>query len=79
VTVEDTSPGSTVPGAGPLADLWEHTADPNNVMADQGGGTADQLTPWQCCMIRTSRFACFRNLDRFTDVTTAVVFPGTPI
>lgn len=43
---------------GHLCDLWAHSSDPNNVMTDdQGGGTADQITASQCCMIRTSRFA----------------------
>ena len=28
----------------------------DNVMTDQPGGTHDQITRWQCCMIRTSRF-----------------------
>ena len=41
---------------GHLCDLWAHSSDPNNVMTDQGGGTADQITPNQCCMISTSRF-----------------------
>lgn len=41
---------------GHLADLT-HTSDPNNVMTDQQGGTHDQLTHVQCCLIRTSRFA----------------------
>lgn len=44
---------------GHLADLWAHTSDPNNVMTDQGGGTHDQITEGQCCMIRTSRFVRF--------------------
>jgi len=41
---------------GHLADLWSHSSDPNNVMTDQSGGTHDQITQFQCCMIRTSRF-----------------------
>ena len=42
---------------GHLADLWGHSDDPNNVMTDQpGGGTHDQITRVQCCMIRSSRF-----------------------
>lgn len=44
---------------GHLCDLWSHSSDPNNVMTDQGGGTHDQITHTQCCMIRTSRFAKF--------------------
>ena len=70
VVVEDTSPGSTmVQELGHLADLWGHTSDPNNVMTDQPGGTADQITSFQCCMIRTSRFACFGNLRRIAEGT----------
>ena len=41
---------------GHLCDLWSHSSDPNNVMTDQPGGTHDQITDLQCCMIRTSRF-----------------------
>ena len=44
---------------GHLADLWGHSADPNNIMTDQPGGTHDQITDFQCCMLRTSRFARF--------------------
>lgn len=44
---------------GHLCDLWAHSSDPNNVMTDQGGGTHDQITEGQCCMIRTSRFVHF--------------------
>ena len=40
-----------------LADIWPHSSDPNNVMTDQPGGTHDQITGGQCCMLRTSRFA----------------------
>ena len=58
---------------GHLADLWAHSSDPNNVMTDQPGGTHDQITDWQCCMIRTSRFASTAGLriPDLTDVTTA--------
>jgi hypothetical protein len=43
---------------GHLADMWAHSSDPDNVMTDQTGkGTGDQVTPGQCCMFRTSRFA----------------------
>lgn len=41
---------------GHLCDLWAHSSDPNNVMTDQPGGTSDQITEHQCCIIRTSRF-----------------------
>lgn len=59
VTVDAGGDGSTVvQEIGHLADLWTHTSDPNNVMTDVGGGTHDQITTFQCCMIRTSRFSC---------------------
>lgn len=45
---------------GHLADLWPHSKDPDNVMTNLDGGTHDQLTRFQCCMIRTSRFARFK-------------------
>lgn len=49
--------------SGHLCDLWQHSSDPNNVMTDQPGGTADQITEHQCCIIRSSRFvgACFKH------------------
>jgi len=48
---------------GHLCDLWQHSSDPNNVMTDQSGGTSDQITEHQCCIIRSSRFvgACFKH------------------
>lgn len=48
---------------GHLCDLWDHSSDPNNVMTDQPGGTADQITEHQCCIIRSSRFvrACLKH------------------
>lgn len=59
VTVDAQGDGTTVvQEIGHLADLWGHSDDPNNVMTDQPGGTHDQITEWQCCMIRTSRFTC---------------------
>lgn len=58
VTVAAGGDGRTVvQEIGHLCDLWAHSEDPNNVMTDQPGGTADQITGSQCCMIRTSRFA----------------------
>lgn len=42
---------------GHLCDIWPHSDDPNNVMTDQPGGTHDQITAGQCCIIRSSRFA----------------------
>lgn len=57
VTVDADGDGTTVvQEIGHLADLWSHSSDPNNVMTDQPGGTHDQITHSQCCMIRTSRF-----------------------
>jgi hypothetical protein len=44
---------------GHLADLWSHTSDPDNIMTNTPGGTHDQITDFQCCMLRTSRFARF--------------------
>lgn len=58
VTIAANGDGTTiVQEIGHLADLWAHTSDPNNVMTDQPGGTSDQITRFQCCMIRSSRFA----------------------
>ena len=58
VTVDAQGDGTViVQEIGHLADLWGHTSDPNNVMTDQPGGTHDQITSDQCCMIRTSRFS----------------------
>lgn len=57
VTVASDGDGSTmVQEIGHLCDLWAHSSDPNNVMTDQPGGTKDQITSAQCCMMRTSRF-----------------------
>jgi hypothetical protein len=59
VTVDAGGDGGTiVQEIGHLAGLWGHSDDPNNVMTDQPGGTADQITHFQCCMIRTSQFTC---------------------
>ena len=58
VTVAAGGDGRTmVQEIGHLADLWGHSSDPDNVMTDQPGGTADQITAFQCCMLRTSRFS----------------------
>jgi hypothetical protein len=57
VTVASGGDGTVmVQEIGHLADMWAHSSDPNNVMTDQPGGTHDQITPFQCCMLRTSRF-----------------------
>jgi len=57
VTVDAEGDGTVViQEIGHLADLWGHSSDPNNVMTDQPGGTHDQITPHQCCMIRTAGF-----------------------
>jgi hypothetical protein len=68
---------------GHLADLWQHSSDPNNVMTDQPGGTHDQITPGQCCMIRTSRFAtsdCSFDIGRLARelIERIAVEPGRP-
>lgn len=58
VTVAAAGDGRTmVQEIGHLCDLWGHSEDPDNVMTDRAGGTADQITEGQCCMFRTSRFA----------------------
>lgn len=58
VTVDADGDGTiVVQEIGHLCDLWAHSSDPNNVMTDQGGGTHDQITRNQCCVIRSSRFA----------------------
>lgn len=58
VTVASGGDGRTmVQEIGHLCDLWSHSSDPDNVMTDQDGGSADQITASQCCMISTSRFA----------------------
>lgn len=60
VTVDEDGDGTVVvQEIGHLCDLWAHSSDPNNVMTDQSGGTHDQITESQCCMIRTSRFVRF--------------------
>jgi hypothetical protein len=57
VTVDASGDGTViVQEIGHLADLWAHSSDPDNVMTDQSGGTHDQITSGQCCMIRTARF-----------------------
>ena len=82
VTIDAQGDGSTVvQEIGHLADLWAHTSDPDNVMTDQGGGTHDQITNWQCCMIRTSRFTCNVNpieLTRQLAADAIVVASETP-
>lgn len=57
VIVEGDSSGATVvQEIGHLADIWPHSDDPDNVMSNEPGGSRDQLTRGQCCLIRTSRF-----------------------
>ena len=61
ILVDATGDGTVViQEIGHLVDMWSHSSDPNNVMTDQPGGTHDQITEFQCCMFRTSRFAKFR-------------------
>lgn len=58
VTVDAQGDGTViVQEIGHLADLWSHSSDPDNVMTDQPGGTHDQVTANQCCMLRTARFS----------------------
>lgn len=72
VTVDAQGDGTVVvQEIGHLCDLWSHSSDPNNVMTDQGGGTHDQITDTQCCMIRTSRFAKFAPPCDLTTVSVA--------
>lgn len=73
VTIPATADGTViVQEIGHLADLWAHSSDPNNVMTDQGGGTHDQITEAQCCMIRTSRFVRFGRPCGLARLRTAV-------
>ena len=52
-----------------LCDLWGHSSDPDNVMADVGGGTHDQITEHQCCMIRTSKYVTLNKpFTRFAEL-----------
>ncbi len=78
VTVDAQGDGTTiVQEIGHLADLWGHSDDPDNVMTDQPGGTHDQITEWQCCVIRTSRFACHAPGElRARDLAAATVAPA---
>lgn len=58
VTIDAGGDGNTiVQEIGHLADLL-HTSDPDNVMTNKHEGTGDQITKFQCCMFRTSRFSC---------------------
>lgn len=76
VRVDNDADGATVVHEiGHLADLWGHTADPNNIMTDQGGGTGDQITEQQCCMIRTSRFACITPIRIIDGIVARAVSP----
>ena len=54
LVARDGDAGSIVHEIGHLSDLWGHSDDPENVMHAPSG---TKLTPGQCCMIRTSRFA----------------------
>lgn len=84
VRVDNDGDGATVVHEiGHLADLWQHTADPDNIMTDQPGGTGDRITEHQCCMIRSSRFACAPPLRVVDGVVARRVFPlaaeGPPV
>jgi hypothetical protein len=77
VTVAAAGDGPTlVQEIGHLADLWSHSSDPNNVMTDRPGGTADQITRFQCCMLRTSRFSSAVPCPRFPRVDVPVEAGG---
>jgi hypothetical protein len=55
VTIASSGRGCTVAQEiGHLADLWKHSDTPGNIMTNPCG---DDVTRFQCCMIRTSRFA----------------------
>lgn len=54
LTLDSDADGITiVHEMGHLADMWGHNNDPNNLMHKNAG---PQITPRQCCMIRTARF-----------------------
>jgi len=48
---------------GHLADLWAHSDTAGNIMANPCG---NDITPFQCCMIRSSRFAIIDSERRLT-------------
>lgn len=57
VTIDGTAGGSViVQEIGHSADIWLHSDDPDNVMSN-GPGARNQLTHFQCCLLRTSRFS----------------------
>jgi hypothetical protein len=76
VTVAAGGDGRTmVQEIGHLADLWSHSSDPNNVMTDQPGGSADQITSFQCCMLWTSRFSTAAPCPRLPEAELALEGP----
>lgn len=54
VLEEGSDLGDIVHELGHLSDLFKHHSDPNNVMFETGAGR--NLTEFQCCMIRVSKF-----------------------
>jgi hypothetical protein len=77
VTVAAAGDGRTlVQEIGHLADLWSHSSDPANVMTDQPGGSADQITRFQCCMFRTSRFSSAVPCPRLPAIDLAAEAPA---
>lgn len=82
VRVDNDADGATVVHEiGHLADLWGHTDDPDNIMTNQPGGTGDQITEHQCCMIRSSRYTCVnerRVLRGIADTVGETIAPLTP-
>lgn len=66
VTVAAGGDGRTmVQEIGHLADLWSHSSDPNNVMSQ---GSGEQITTFQCCMFRTSRFSSALPCPRLPEI-----------
>lgn len=55
VATDGANGASIVHEFGHHADLMHHE-DPQNIMFESASDTKDQLTPWQCCMMRSSTF-----------------------
>ncbi len=51
---------------GHLSDLWAHSSDPVNVMFSPSTDASVEFSGWQCCMIRSSKFATTANLPCVT-------------
>lgn len=77
VTVDAAGDGGVVvQEIGHLADLWAHSSDPDNVMTDVAGGTADQLTRAQCCVISSSRFVTITPPCNLFDLASSTIISG---